>query len=120
MGLVEDCDPNLETFFVYKSLHSDDSWGAVIVSQSAKLPNSSFLMKVYAVNEKEAIVKGQEAFNKINKRDRHSDLRFFVSSALQSIKTFSKDRVEIAKQAVELGGAVDKAFDDYLTKNEGR
>lgn len=77
----------LETFFVYRSLHSDESWGAVLgCSPIRKLPNADFVMKVFARNEKEAISRARILYEAIHKYDSDRDnIRRFACAALKSV-----------------------------------
>lgn len=77
----------LETFYVYRSLHSDESWGAVLGGQSAEsLPNIDFGMTVYAKNEKQAIARGRDLYEKIHKFDSDRDnVRRFAAAIVKSV-----------------------------------
>jgi len=77
----------LETFIVYRSLHSDESWGAVLGgSPISNLPNADFVMKVFARNEKEAISRARLLYEAIHKYDSDRDnIRRFACAALKSV-----------------------------------
>jgi hypothetical protein len=76
----------LETFYVYRSLHSDESWGAVLACGSIrKLRNIDFGMRVYAVNEKDAITRARYLYEKIHAYDSDKEnVRRFAAAALKS------------------------------------
>jgi len=58
-------DSSLDSFYVYRSLHSDESWGAILSQcNTFKLPNISFGMKVYARNEREAIIRARDLYER--------------------------------------------------------
>lgn len=90
---------DLEAFFVYRSLHSDESWDATITSaQISSLPNIGFGMRVFAKNKKEAITRGRYLYEKIHKLDSDIDnVKQFMSSILSGlIKTnFSQNEHEV-------------------------
>jgi hypothetical protein len=79
----------LETFYVYRSLHSDESWNAVLgICRISKLPNVDFGMRVFAKNEKEAIARGRDLYEKIHKWDSDKDnIRRFAAAALKSMSS---------------------------------
>jgi len=76
----------LETFYVYRSLHSDESWRAVLADGNLrKLPNIDFGMRVYAINEKEAITRARYLYEKIHAYDSDKEnVRRFAAAALKS------------------------------------
>ncbi|MHA2280149.1 MAG: hypothetical protein ACXAC5_04645 [Promethearchaeota archaeon] len=76
----------LETFYVYRSLHSDESWGAVLADADIrKLPNIDFGMRVYAINEKGAIARARYLYEKIHAYDSDKEnVRRFVAAALKT------------------------------------
>lgn len=75
-----------ENFYVYRSLHSDESWGAIIVGSHSSIPNCDFLIKVEATNEREAITKGKTLYDKIHKFDSvKSNVKYFAGAALKSV-----------------------------------
>jgi hypothetical protein len=79
-------DMALEKFYVYRSISRSESWGAVIFGGESKLPNIDFGMKVFAVNEKEAIAKAKEAYDKIHAYDSDKEnVRRFAAAALKAI-----------------------------------
>ena len=92
---------NLETFYVYRSLHSDETWGALLgCSNVCILPNVDFGMLVYARNEREAILRGRELYERIHKNDSDKDnIRRFVYSALR----------QAMEEGLDPGPAADKA-----------
>lgn len=87
---MDDCGNSasaLETFYVYRTLHSDESWAAILGCCSVSaLPNIDFGMMVFAANEKEAIARGRELYEKIHKWDSDRDnVRRFAAAALKSV-----------------------------------
>jgi len=84
----------LEKFYAYKSLHSDESWGAMLaIAGLYKLPNVSFGMMVYAINEKEAISKARVLYERIHKWDSDKDnVRRFVTAALNEMLQTYKEK----------------------------
>ena len=75
---------NLEKFYVYRSLHSDESWGAVLLpGDICRLPNIAFGMKVYASNEKEAVSQAKQVYERIHIYDNDKkNIREFVCAIL--------------------------------------
>jgi len=78
---------NNESFYVYRSLHSDESWGAVLLGSSTKnLPNIDFGMRVFAQNEKEAIARALKLFEKYHRFDTSKkNVKEFMTAAIESI-----------------------------------
>ena len=77
----------LEHYYVYRSLHSDESWGAVLsISSTGKLPNLDFGMHIYARNEKEAIGRARDIYERVHKLDSSRDniKRFAAAARLPS------------------------------------
>ena len=61
----DEAEVDLESFYVYRSLHSDESWGAVLSqSTTCRLPNISFGMKVFAKNERAAIIRARNLYER--------------------------------------------------------
>ena len=59
-----------EVYYVYKSLHSDESWGAILNSRAAtNLPNIRFGMRIIAPNEKAAIARGRKVYDELAKTE---------------------------------------------------
>ena len=79
----------LDHFYVYRSLHSDESWGAMLaICQVGRLPNIDFGMKIYAKNEKEAIARAKDVYERVHKFDSEKDnVRRFAAGALKSLIT---------------------------------
>lgn len=80
-------EDNLETFYVYRSLHSDESWGATLATSGIKsLPNIDFGMTIYAKNEKEAIYRARTLYERIHQEDSEkSDIKDFTKEAMNAL-----------------------------------
>jgi hypothetical protein len=100
-------DNSLETFYVYRSLHSDESWKAILADGSLrKLPNIDFGMRVYAINEKEAITRARYLYEKIHAYDSDKEnIRRFATAALKSTSAHYIGR-----------GPLDKISDEDIEK----
>jgi len=77
----------LDTFYVFKMLGSDESWGVVLDGTSVgRLPNVRFGIKIEAHNEKEAIHLARQAYERTYRyRCSKSNVRKFASSALIAV-----------------------------------
>lgn len=123
-------DNDLEKWYVYRSLHSDESWGAVIIDTGAILPNCDFLMKVFAKNEKEAIARGRNLYEKIHKFDTTiENMRRFLSATVKSTSDAliaekglgmlaeNPNEIEIAtKVAMDLAVSLNNQFEKFIKK----
>ena len=112
---------NLEKFYVYRSLHSDESWGAVLLpGDICRLPNIAFGMKVYAISEKEAISKAKQTYDKIHIYDNDKkNIREFVKELLVSAPAVYTDNLnEIMSCAVEMNEIFKKHFKELEQNNE--
>ena len=109
-------DNNLETFFVYRSLHSNESWGAVLGdSPISALPNSNFVMKVFAKNEKSAIARARDLYQVIHKYDSDKDnVRRFACAALKTAVVNHADPNNAAEWAMERAVAINKRFTQHF------
>ena len=84
----------LETFYVYKSLHSDESWGTVMGECPAnRLPNICFGMKVYAKNEKHAIARARDKYEQLHAcdSDKNNIKRFACAGFGENIRSADGD-----------------------------
>jgi hypothetical protein len=108
----------LEKFYVYKSLHSDNSWGAIVlVSALEKLPNISFGMKVFAKNEIEAIRKAKDTYDRIHGLDVDKDnIRKFVSASLKALLACNPHEAPqtMALKALEYAVAMNEQFKKHF------
>lgn len=116
----------LETFYVYRSLHSDESWGAALgCATIASLPNIDFGMTVYARNEKEAIARAKDLYERIHHLDSdRNNVREFAKEALNSVvrsklrngEDIEGKETDIAKStmkvAVEMNDEFKRHFED--------
>jgi ribonucleotide reductase alpha subunit len=118
---------NLETFYVYRSLHSDESWGAIVASSTInKLPNADFCMKVFARNPKEAIARARNLYEKLHKYDNSKkNIRYFTAAALRPITeglVNSKDGFTSIERnadiAVRIAIATNEAYNKYFQELE--
>jgi hypothetical protein len=118
-------DVELEAFYVYRSLHSDESWGAVVKcgKAMAALPNVDFGITVLANNEKKAIARGRDLYERIHKLDSdRSSIREFAKEALNSIIEVKKSELgsiqgyeqEIAQTAMKLAVEMNDEFKRYF------
>ena len=119
-------DSKLETFYVYRTLNpGDESWGAIIgLKSTLSLPNLSFGMKVYAVNEKAAIARGRDLYDRIHKFDNDKDnIRRFAASALKTnIKIYAgsiegpneKQLEDLASVSMNMAVTLNKQYRKYF------
>lgn len=118
-------DSRLETFFAYRSLHSDESWGAVLgSSQVNSLPNIDFGMTVFANNEKEAIARARDLYEKIHRFDsERGDMREFAKEALNAIlrrqESIEGSEKEVVKSAMKAVKEMNDEFNRYF-ENVGK
>jgi hypothetical protein len=107
----------LETFFVYRSLHSDESWGTVLGDAPiSNLPNADFVMKVFATNEKEAISKARKLYDKIHHYDSDKDnVRRFACAALKAMVGIHDPEtagIQAMKYAIGMNSEFTKHFNE--------
>jgi len=116
----------VEKFYVYKTLGIDNKWGALIMSDTMaeRLPNLSFGMKIYAQNEKLAITKAKETYDKLHTYDSDKEnVRHFVPSALKLFITrvgdISKvDTNIVIKEVVKIAVGMNKEYLKYFMIRE--
>lgn len=121
----------LEAFYVYRSLHSDESWGAILSTASAKeLPNVDFGMTVYATNEKRAIARARDIYEKIHKFDSARDnIRRFAAATVKSVAKIHLERSNrtkledgdvdnIAQETMKVALGLNKKFQEHFDKLE--
>jgi len=74
----------LDKFYVYRTLLDNETWGAILVTSNvSNLPNIDFGMLVFAENEKSAIVRGRELYDKTHKLDNEmNNVMEFAKAAL--------------------------------------
>jgi hypothetical protein len=104
----------LEKFYVYRSLHNDESWGTVLLSSIvSKLPNISFGMKIYEKNEKAAIAKAKEVYSKLHMYDNDKkNIREFVTSILHYF--LDMDPVAAASKAMTYAIEMNSKYKEYF------
>jgi len=125
----DDDGGRLETFYVYKSLHSDESWRAILSGGNIKeLPNIDFGMRVFALNEKEAIARARSLYEKIHTYDSDKEnIRKFAAAALKytlskySITDGLNDKIKNISQitmkiAIGLNDEYNKYFEQLKEK----
>ena len=116
---MEDDDLSLEKFYVYRSLHSDESWGATLAGSAiATLPNIDFGILVFAVNEKHAITRARDLYERIHKWDSDkSNVREFAKEALNSLidaKPKGTDTAALAKEAIKIAVEMNNEFNKHF------
>lgn len=127
-------DPKLEAFYVYRSLHSDESWGAVIVGDHCKLPNCDFLMKVFDTGERRAIARARKIYEQVHKFDTKRDnVKRFAAAALKSTSANMVKRIDMhnapedvkedwtktaASVAMKFAIALEEEYESYFKKLE--
>lgn len=112
---------DLETFYVYRSLHSDESWGAILgCSHVCRMPNVDFGMRVFARNEKEAIMRARDLYERIHKNDSDRDnVRRFVYSALRQAMEEGLSPEEAADKAMQYAVTLNKKFKSHFDEEDG-
>lgn len=114
----------LETFYVYRSLHSDESWNAILIDSTVRnLPNITYGMRVYAANKKEAIDRARRLYDKLHAHDNDKiNIREFMSAALRSmtrylysLKEVTPEKIsEIAKISMNLATESNREYNEYF------
>ena len=121
--MIEQSDPDLESFYAYRSLLSDESWGAILSEcHVSRLSNIDFGMRVYAKNEKEAISKARRIYDEIHKHDIDKEnLRRFAASALKTVLTRYNTKIlngneikEVAGITMKIAIALNKEFNSCI------
>lgn len=120
---------NLETFYVYRSLHSDESWGAVLASSNiCKLPNIDFGMVVYATNKKQAISRARDLYERIHASDSdRKNVREFATCVLGAVSramlknggSFDGKEEKITRSALSIAVKMNEVFNEYFYNIEG-
>jgi len=111
-------DDNLETFFVYRSLSPNESWGTLLgVSPISFLPNADFVMRVFAKNEKEAITRARLLYEAIHKYDSDKDnVRRFACAALKVAVINQADPDTAAEWAMTRAVAMNRTFNKHFAE----
>lgn len=112
---------DVERFYVYRSLHRDESWGAIIMSGGMPhgLPNIDFGMKIYARNEKEAIAKGKLNYDKIHTYDSDKEnIRRFAAAALKHCMKKYESKGTAASKAMEYAVLINAEFNEHFRQLE--
>jgi len=123
---MSDGSLDVEKFYVYRSLHHDESWGAIIMTSTNGmphgLPNIDFGMRVFARNEKEAITKAKLTYDKIHSFDSDKEnIRRFAAAALKQCILKYETREMAAREAMQIAVQTNNEFNKYfaeLTKEE--
>jgi len=108
-------DQAIEKWYVYRSLNQDEAWGAIIIdNEIGRLPNIDFGMKVFAINEKEAITRAKKEYDKIHAYDSDKEnVRRFAASALKHF--IKNDDADVAaKKAINYSVALLKEYNKYF------
>lgn len=113
----------LDAFYVYRTLHSDESWNAILgICNVNKLPNIDFGMMIYAKNEREAIARGRHLYEKIHKWDSDRDnIRRFAAAALKSTIAYHLgkgplDFDELAKVTMNMAMALNREYKSHFDR----
>ena len=115
---------DFDKFYVYRSLHQDESWGALILDSSTlnNLPNLSFGMKIYARNEKEAIIKAKLVYDKIHAYDGDKKiLSEFMAVALGPLVWFQGDKNYpdiVAEKSLNYAKVALKQYNEHFNELE--
>lgn len=120
----------LESFYVYRSLHSDESWGAALgCATISSLPNIDFGMMVFAENEKQAIARARDLYERIHHLDSdRNNVREFAKEALNSVvrsklrkggEIEGKEK-EIAKSTMKVAVEMNNEFKGHFDAVGGR
>lgn len=121
---------SLETFYVYRSLHSDESWGATLGCASVtSLPNIDFGMMIYAKNKKEAIARARDLYERIHYLDTdRNNVREFAKEAFNSVvrsklkkgEEIEGKEKEIARSTMRAAVEMNDEFKRHFENIEGR
>lgn len=110
----------IEKFYVYRELGDESKWGALILGDNLadRLPSLAFGMRVFAKNEKEAISKAKEVYDRAHAFDSDKEnIRRFASSALKGyIEVYGahgKDG-EIADRSMSLAVKMNERYNEYF------
>lgn len=116
----------IEKFYVYRTLGPDNTWGAIILGDrmAERLPNLSFGMKIFAQNEKLAVAKAKEVYDKIHAYDSDKEnVRRFISSVLKSLLSHApnadyNDTQAIAEKALKIAVQCNDEYNKYFEELE--
>lgn len=110
----------LEKFYVYRCLGEEEKWGALILDSGLdKLTNVAFGMRVFANNEKAAIGRARDLYEKIHKYDSDKDnIRRFACSALKKMISSSADPKKVARTSMEYAIAMNEVFKAHFENLE--
>ena len=107
---------HLEKFYVYRSLGEEERWGALILDSGlGRLPNISFGMRIFAINEKAAIARARNLYEEIHKYDSDKDnVRRFACSILKQTRADGMDADSAAGVSLKYAIAMNKVFKNYF------
>lgn len=121
---------NLETFYVYRSLHSDESWGALLADAPIyKLPNIAFGMMVHAENQKQAISRARDLYERIHANDSDKkNIREFSTCVLGAVSramlknggSFDGKEEKITRSALKIAVKMNEIFNEHFLDIEGK
>lgn len=108
----------LETFFVYRCIGPDDVWGTIIGSSIINnLPNSDFVVKIFSRNEREAICKAKELYDKIHHHDSDKgNIKQFICYALNIMLTKHSDINTATEATMKCAVSMNNKFKEYVGK----
>lgn len=117
----------LETFYVYRSLLPNESWGAVLAEcKIIHIPNINFGMHIFARNKKEAIARARDLYERIHIYDSDKkNISKFTAAALKTISKYltlepgeniSNKLQTIAELAIQLAVQTNKKYNEYFRK----
>ena len=117
---------NNESFYVYRSLHSDESWGAVLLGSSIiALPNIEFGMRVFAKNEKEAVARARDLYERHHRFDtKRKNVKEFMTTILGSMPTIYYNDLniplieEVINNTLKMSIKADEAYSKYFKELE--
>ncbi len=113
-------DIRLEKFYVYRSLNNDESWGTVLLDGSlTKLPNVSFGMRIFAINETEAIARAKKEYDKIHAYDSDKEnVRRFAAAALKQVMKHEMNASVVAKKVMKYSLNLLKEYNEHFKRIE--
>lgn len=114
-------ETSLEKFYVYRSLNNNESWGAVVIGYDSldKIPNIDFGMRIFAINEKQAIAKAKSTYDKIHAYDSDKEnIRRFAAAALKSLVKADLKPDQAAAQAIVYAVQTNNKYNSYFEKRK--
>jgi len=111
-------DPIYETFYVFKPIALNEAWDAIIGdSLINNISNSSFIIKVFAKNKRDAISRGRDLYERIHKLDRDKEnIKYFAGCVLSG--NMNNPPEVTAENSLAFAVAMNDKFKEHFRKIE--